>query len=81
MREQNKTNQDRYQEVAISVAADCAVLLVLQVLPYRQDILAGSAEVPSKDIPVRMREQVRELVDLSLEVGTRAWRRRGVTGE
>jgi len=52
----------------ILVAPEHAVLLVLEVLTDREDVLPRAAQIARKHIALRLREQIRELVHLPLKL-------------
>lgn len=58
------------------VAPESAILLVFQVLSDGEDVLPRAAQVAREYATLRLREQIRELVDPALEVAVRHARTR-----
>jgi len=45
-----------------------SILLIFQILPNRKYILTGSPQIPSRHVPIRVRQQMHELVQLKIEI-------------
>src|SRR5260221_13279764 len=68
----NKKSEGGPHRTKTSFAAYGSVLLVFEVLPDGEDILAHATQVTRKDVFVRMREQINQPFDLPRELGP--WR-------